>query len=742
MRPVPFTFYLILRCVKQDRHCWCMLTMRGKASSVLVLLVWFSLQARGSPVVPRLEAGCYSQEGDLYLASMIRVTAKGTTGGPMCSQKLHSLYRLQYVEAFVYAVEEVNKRQDILPNITLGFVVVDTCGLDLAALAQATHFLPYDTPGPRRALTTNCSNGPPEVPITGVVGPATSREAVLVASLLSAFQIPLIATTATSDELSDKSRFEYFLRLVPPDKFQVEAILDLVSYFNWTYVSLLYSEGSYGENAAKAIMRGAKVLGVCLPVADMLASDTTASGMTYHVERLVKNIEARVVILFMQRDKLDVLFERINAMNLEGQFIWISGDSMVNTDFGRPANGAFVMHHVLPKVPRFVEQYLKLTPANKAENPWIRRQWEMLYGCTWNNETADTSCSTYIDTPKRDQPLASYLSFYIDGVYAYAHALHNMISDRCPSAFEDHTLLKLCLNGPSILSYVRSLSFQGTGGNVIRFDSNGDMLGRFSIRQYRYNDMDIVPEVAFWDHERATFDVFEEQIRWDSFRPMSLDVPVTDQKIIGLPQSICSRPCRDKEYVIQRELPCCWDCGSCRSNERVNANKTGCELCEVLTWPDDGTASECLPIPPVFLRFSDTASLAITALTVLGVLACLATTGWYLGHWKNKLIKASSRELTSMLLIGALLAYVTIFAFLVQPTDMTCALSRYGFSLSVSLIYAPLLVKTNRIYRIFSSGKRGTKKPTLIGNRAQLVISFILIILQVCIFAIAHKCVV
>ena len=59
--------------------------------------------------------------------------------------------------------------------------------------------------------------------VISVVGLGTSRQSVMSSSLLSLFKIPHIATWATSDELSDKTRFEYFMRVIPPDRFQVKS---------------------------------------------------------------------------------------------------------------------------------------------------------------------------------------------------------------------------------------------------------------------------------------------------------------------------------------------------------------------------------------------------------------------------------------------------------------------------------------------------------------------------------------
>lgn len=60
-------------------------------------------------------------------------------------------------------------------------------------------------------------------------------------------QIPQISYASTSTELSDKSRFEYFSRVVPPDNYQAQAIAEIVKAFDWRYTSTVAVEGEYGE---------------------------------------------------------------------------------------------------------------------------------------------------------------------------------------------------------------------------------------------------------------------------------------------------------------------------------------------------------------------------------------------------------------------------------------------------------------------------------------------------------------
>lgn len=48
-------------------------------------------------------------------------------------------------------------------------------------------------------------------------------------------------------------KYPYFFRVVPSDKFQVQAMLDLLIHFRWTYVSAVISRGDYGELALKTL---------------------------------------------------------------------------------------------------------------------------------------------------------------------------------------------------------------------------------------------------------------------------------------------------------------------------------------------------------------------------------------------------------------------------------------------------------------------------------------------------------
>ena len=154
---------------------------------------------------------------------------------------------LQRLEAMLFALDEINADQTILPNISLGAMILDTCSNPSYALEQSMEFVRASMDSNKKKddgtlnTSSDCSqeDSGPSKPVAGVIGAAFSGVSIMVANILKLFkvktnlekvpqnssyhlQIPQISYASTSLELSDKSRFEYFSRVVPPDNFQVK----------------------------------------------------------------------------------------------------------------------------------------------------------------------------------------------------------------------------------------------------------------------------------------------------------------------------------------------------------------------------------------------------------------------------------------------------------------------------------------------------------------------------------------
>ena len=168
--------------------------------------------------IPNLNGPCYVKPGDINLGVIISYSERGSES--YCSSNLRSKWGTQYAEVLKYAIETINTRQDILPNISIGYIMMDACDRDLVALARSMSFIPTENnkdPSDSsfkfsEGFTDNCSESVKFYDIAGIVGPENSRYALMVASLMTLFEVPLLGTFTTSDELTDNSRFEYFMR--------------------------------------------------------------------------------------------------------------------------------------------------------------------------------------------------------------------------------------------------------------------------------------------------------------------------------------------------------------------------------------------------------------------------------------------------------------------------------------------------------------------------------------------------
>ena len=166
--------------------------------------------------------------------------------------EIREQYGIQRVEAMFHTLDRINSDPNLLPNISLGCEIRDSCWHSSVALEQSIEFIRdslisirEDSAGSRWCIEGEPSSQPPPTkkPIVGVIGPGSSSVAIQVQNLLQLFNIPQIAYSATSIDLSDKTLFQYFLRVVPSDTLQARALLDIVKRYNWTYVSAVHTEG-------------------------------------------------------------------------------------------------------------------------------------------------------------------------------------------------------------------------------------------------------------------------------------------------------------------------------------------------------------------------------------------------------------------------------------------------------------------------------------------------------------------
>lgn len=171
----------------------------------------------------------------------------------------------------------------MLKNITLAVEIRDSCWYAPIALQQTIELI-RDSIVPhhqsKSALNKNqkCSNDSitentrsDEMPLIGIIGPASSSNTLQVQNLLQLFSIPQIGYSATSKDLSDKARFSSFLRVVPSDYFQAQVMVDIVKFNNWSYIHTVHTDENYGQSGIQAFRELADKNNICIAKEDSVS---------------------------------------------------------------------------------------------------------------------------------------------------------------------------------------------------------------------------------------------------------------------------------------------------------------------------------------------------------------------------------------------------------------------------------------------------------------------------------------
>ncbi|KAG5267904.1 hypothetical protein AALO_G00227260 [Alosa alosa] len=704
---------------------------RVSRQSLLVLLTaaswcWLLAHAQRPVDTPSEYAHSIRIDGDVILGGLFPVHSRGERGvacGELKKEK--GIHRL---EAMLFAIDLINKDPELLPNVTLGARILDTCSRDTYALEQSLTFVQALIE--RDGSDVRCANGDPPIftkpdKIVGVIGAAASSVSIMVANILRLFKIPQISYASTAPDLSDNTRYDFFSRVVPPDSYQAQAMLDIVTAMGWNYVSTLASEGSYGESGVEAFVQISREIGgVCIAQSLKIPREPKSGEFFKIIDRLMETPNARAIIMFANEDDIRRVLDAARRRNHTGHFLWVGSDSWgskISPVVGQEdvAEGAIT---ILPKrasVDAFDRYFKSRSLSNNRRNVWFAEFWEENFNCKLGmhgKRPGSPKKCTGLEKVGRDSTYEQEgkVQFVMDAVYAMAHALHRMHKDLC-FGYPGLCPRMSSINGKELLGYIRAVNFNGTAGTPVVFNENGDAPGRYDIFQYQMNNKSAA-EYKVIGHWSNKLHLNVSAMHWRTRDPL-------------LPLSICSAPCRTGERKkIVKGVPCCWHCERCEGYH-FQASELTCELCPYEQRPD-ANRTGCQPIPIIKLEWYSPWAVVPVFVSVLGILATTFVIVTFVRYNDTPIVRASGRELSYVLLTGIFLCYAITFLMIAAPDVAVCSFRRIFLGLGMCFSYAALLTKTNRIHRIFEQGKMSVTAPRFISPASQLVITFSLISVQ------------
>jgi len=196
-------------------------------------------------------------------------------------------------------VNQINENPYLLPGIKLGVHVLDSCDSETYALEQTFEFIKgFMTRIQGNSSKFTCPDeSKPKYregkfdKFVGLIGAQSSSVSITLANILRLFHVPQISYFSTSPTLSNKMRFEYFFRTVPSDVNQAQAILQVLREFDWTYVSIVYSDTDYGNKGYDLLSALGHRYNICFSHPQTINVENQKSDADYDriITKLVNN---------------------------------------------------------------------------------------------------------------------------------------------------------------------------------------------------------------------------------------------------------------------------------------------------------------------------------------------------------------------------------------------------------------------------------------------------------------------
>ncbi|KAL1237206.1 Metabotropic glutamate receptor [Trichinella pseudospiralis] len=648
--------------------------------------------------------------GDVMIGGLFPIHEDGSSAGMHCGEiKLEK--GIQRMEAMLYAVDQINSDPKLLPGIRLGVYILDTCHQDTHALEQTLELV-RETFAADIAKKYTCSdylntNQQAPKPIVAVIGAASSQVSAMVANVLRLFHIPQISYSSTSVELSDKSRFGYFSRVVPPDNFQAEAIVDVVQALQWNFVAVIADEGSYGEPAFEAFQLIASKRGICISAYEKIRRHYRDEDFTKMITRLSEERSVGVV-LFCHEDNIKKITLSVVKLGLISRFAWIGSDNWGTKRsilVYNPSSvlGAITIQQKTYVVKDFDRYFISLDPNNYTRNVWFHEFWENRFNCSI------TSQACRARSLGKEHVQEDYVPYVIEAVYLLANALHNMIANICANVSFHHCKMSKKIDGKTLLHYIRNFPFIGPQGDQLVLDSKGDRRARYNIYQFQGLYKYYVPVGEWAGKLTLNLSLLREGF------PRGL-----------IPTSTCSDPCKEDEFRTTPTGSCCWTCLPCNTQTSIMPNSTSCLPCDVGFLPNS-FKNQCLPMVPQIIEWNTWWAVVPATFSAVGIAATCFVVYMFIKYNNTPAIKASGRELCYVMLIGIFCSYLITYPMLNPPSKITCGILRMGIGLCSCIIYASIFTKTLRLARIFNSAVQQMKSIRFLSPMAQIVICLIIV---------------
>uniref|UniRef100_A0AAY4DQW7 G-protein coupled receptors family 3 profile domain-containing protein n=1 Tax=Denticeps clupeoides TaxID=299321 RepID=A0AAY4DQW7_9TELE len=580
--------------------------------------------------------------------------------------------RLRFARAMEFAVEQINNRSDLLPDIVLGYQIHDSCAAVPVALKVAFQFA--NGQDAEITTSTSCAN---VASVAAIVGESGSTPSIGIACVCDcALQVSHSATCAC---LSDKRQYPAFFRTTPSDHFQSAALARLVRHFGWTWIGAVRSDSDYGNNGMASFLRAAQSEGICAEYS-VAFYRTNPRSKVERVADVIRGSTSRVIVAFLATGDMRILLEEL-ARRPPPPLQWIGSESWV----ADPEMLRFGL--VAGAVGEFWEGAFdcKLTQVQSKGDTSGKHSGKMCTG------TEDLSA---VNIPYTDTSQLRVTNMVYKATYAIAHALHRVVCDSVSNCDKN-----VIVEPHQVLQHLKKVNFT-VNGYPVTFDANGDPVARYELINWQVSEDGTIKFVTVG--------------RYDASKPkgheFSLNRNITwMNRQTQVPLSVCSDSCPSgTRKAPQKGRPvCCYDCVPYVDTDLSSTDSLRCISCPDDFWPNS-KKNECLPKPVEFLSWDEFLGIILAAFSIVGAFTVIVVAVVFYRHRSSPIVRANNSELSFLLLFSLTLCFLCSLTFIGRPSEWSCMLRHTAFGITFVLCISCVLGKTLVVLMAFRATLPGS----------------------------------
>ncbi|XP_032446487.1 extracellular calcium-sensing receptor-like [Xiphophorus hellerii] len=680
------------------------------------------------------------KEGEIMIGGIFPVFNKDVSniatfdGEPpppvMCA--LFDLRAFRWAQMMIFAIEEINTDPALLPNISLGYRILNSCSSPTNTLRAA---LTLASSQNEKETASGCSPA-----VSAVIAEAGSSQSLAVAGIIGPFQVPVVSYFSTCACLSNRAKYPTFFRTIPSDYFQAKALAALVKHFGWEWIGAIQSDNDYGRNGVLAFKEEVKKFGICIAFVGTVLR-TYPQEKILKVVEMVKQSTVKVILAFTPEGDFSPLMREIVKHNITGiQWLaseaWITAPQPSTPEMYRAFGGAlgFVVQKM--SIPNLYPFLMNINPYRDPSEPFVKEFWETMVGCKPSLNVSDTGAAKICTGNETLMDHTQDMFFNVSqlrvtynvykAVYAIAHALHQLVF--CRPAGEKN--VKPCLNASEIhpkevTHHLQRVNFRNQFGDDVFFDQNGNPPASYDVInwQLRNGQVEHVTLGHFTSTKNGEYrlSIEEDKIVWRAGQMV--------------PTSVCSNACPagTRKAQIKGQPVCCFDCIPCAEGSIANSTgATECTTCPQEYWSNE-RKDGCIPKTVEFLAYHEPMGVALTVVALLGASLSLLTMIVFIHYRETPVIKASNSELSFFLLLSLFLCFLCPLTFIGRPTVWTCMLRHTAFGVTFALCISCILGKTIVVVTAFKATHPSNKVAVKFGPTQQRIIVCSCTLIQVAI---------